>query len=83
MHKIEPFFKQRLQGIAMRLPTQSIRNHVCLARLIVHLQIVILDQFQPSSLPHIQFRLGENILETLVIGVDMENITKQVMSLNF
>jgi hypothetical protein len=46
-------------------------------------QIVIFYQFQPSSLPHIQIRLSENILETLVICVDIAAITYQVMPPKF
>jgi len=59
----------------MRLLTQSIRNHVCLARMIVHLKIIILDQLKSPSLPHIQYRLGKDILETLMISVNIAQIT--------
>jgi hypothetical protein len=37
----------------------------------VHLKIIIFDQFQPSSLSHIQINLGEDIFETFVISVDI------------
>jgi hypothetical protein len=35
------------------------------------LQLIILDQFQPSLLPHVQIRLSEKILQAFVISVDM------------
>jgi hypothetical protein len=37
----------------------------------MYFQIIILDQFQPSSLPHIKISLSENILETLVVSIDI------------
>jgi hypothetical protein len=57
------------------LAAKRICNHVRFAGMIMDLQIIILDQFQPSSLPHIQIRLRENIFETLVVGVDIAVIT--------
>jgi hypothetical protein len=32
---------------------QGIHNHIRIPRVIVNLQIIILDQFQPSSLAHV------------------------------
>ena len=65
----------------MRSPTQGIRYDVCLARVIVHLEVIILDQLKPSSLTHIQLWLSEDVLETFMISVDVAHIAKQVMSL--
>jgi hypothetical protein len=49
----------------MGLAAQSIRNDIHLA--IMNLQIIVLDQFHPSSLAHVQIRLGEDILQALVV----------------
>ena len=58
----------------MRFPTQGIRGDVCLARVIVHLEVIILDQLEPSSLTHIQLWLSEDVLETFMISVDVAHI---------
>jgi hypothetical protein len=50
------------QIIAMCLAAQVIRNDIHLSRMIMNLQIIILDQLQPSSLAHVQIRLGEDIV---------------------
>jgi hypothetical protein len=34
-------------------------------------QLIILDQFKLSSLPHVQIKLSEKILQALVINVDV------------
>jgi hypothetical protein len=61
------------------LAAKRICNHISFAGMIMDFQIIILDQFQPSSLPHIQIRLSENILETLVVSADIAVITHQVV----
>jgi hypothetical protein len=48
----------------------------------MHFQIIVLDQFQPSPLPHIKISLSENVLETLVIRIDITMGSHQVMSPN-
>jgi hypothetical protein len=58
-----------MQAIAMCLSAQCIGHH-------------ILDQFKPSSLPHVKFRLGRNIFEALVISIDIARITKKIMPSN-
>jgi hypothetical protein len=57
--------------VASVFAAQGIGNHICLARVIMNFQLIILDQFYPSSLPHIQVRLSEKILQTFMISVDM------------
>ena len=37
----------------------------------MYLKIIIFDQLKPPSLPHVQLRLGKDILETLIICVDI------------
>jgi hypothetical protein len=68
--------------IASVFAAQGIGNHICLARMIMDFQLIIFDQFQPSSLPHVQVRLDEKILQTLMISVDMHQITKQIVPPN-
>ena len=48
--------------------------------MIMHFKIIILDQFKPSTLPHVEIRLSENVLESLVISVDIAMITKQIVT---
>ena len=47
--------------------------------MIVHFNIIILDQFKPSMLPHVKIRLSENVFEALVIGIDIAMIAKQIV----
>ena len=46
----------------------------------MHFNIIILDQFKPSALPHVEIRLSENVFEALVIGVDIAIIAKQIVT---
>jgi hypothetical protein len=55
----------------MNLAAESIHNYICFAGVIVHLQIVILNELYPPPLMHIQIGLGKDILETFMIGVDV------------
>jgi hypothetical protein len=47
---------------------------------IVNLKIIVLDQLQPSSLPHVQIGLSEKVLQALVISKVMSHIPKKIMS---
>jgi hypothetical protein len=67
------------QVVIVSFVSQGICNHVCLTRLIVNLKIIVLDQLQPSSLPHVQIRLSEKVLQALVISEDMSHIPKKIM----
>ena len=69
--------------MTVRLPTHGIRNYVCLARVVVHLKIIIFNQLKPPSLLHVQLRLCEDVLETLMISVDIAQITQQIAPLDF
>jgi hypothetical protein len=46
----------------------------------VYLKIIIFDQFQPSSLSHIQISLGEDIFETFMVGVDIAMSAHKIVS---
>jgi hypothetical protein len=67
------------QVVTVSFVTQDICNHICLTGVIVNLKLIVLDQLQPSSLPHVQIRLSEKILQTLVIREDMSHIPKKIM----
>jgi hypothetical protein len=67
------------QVVAVSLAAQGICNHIRLTRIIVNLKIIVLDPLQPSSLPHIQIRLSEKILQALVVGEDISHILKKIM----
>jgi hypothetical protein len=62
------------QGVIMGLMAQSIGNNVRLARMIVNLEIIIFDHLKPSSLMHVQLRLGEDIFEALMVSIDIAHI---------
>jgi hypothetical protein len=69
--------------MTMGLMAQSIGNNVCLARMIVNLEIIIFNQLKPSSLMHVQLRLGENIFEAFMVSIDIAHIAQQIMPLDF
>src|ERR1044072_6830756 len=50
----------------MALTAQRISNNICFTRMILHIQIIILNKFQPSALPEVQLPLSEDILQTLM-----------------
>jgi hypothetical protein len=60
-------------------PTKGISHHICLAQVIMNGYIIILYQFEPPTLPQIQLLLSENILETLMIGVDVARLAIKIM----
>ena len=68
--------------MAIALATQSVGDYVSLAWMIVNLQVVVLDQFKPSTLPHVQIFLSEEVLQVLVVGVDITLVPNQVVSPN-
>jgi hypothetical protein len=64
------------------LVAQCIGYHIRFTRVVVNVQIVILDQFKPSSLPLVQLRLCEDVLQTLVIDVNVTLVAHQVVPQN-
>jgi hypothetical protein len=70
------------QVVAVMLATQCIGYNVCLAGVVVDAQIVVLDQLQPSPLPQVQLRLGEDILQALVISINVALVTYQIVPPN-
>ena len=59
------------QTVAIRFPAQSVSNHIGLAWSILDTRIILLNQFDPSSLPEVKIRLSEDVLETLVISENL------------
>ena len=58
-----------------RLPTEGIIYNISFTRVLVDVQIVILDKLYPSSLSHVQLSLGENIFQALMIHVDITAVS--------
>jgi hypothetical protein len=46
----------------MLLLTKGIRNQIRLARIKVNLQVIILDELQPTTFPKVEIFLSEDIL---------------------
>jgi hypothetical protein len=67
------------QVVAVSFVAQGIYNQICLIRMIVNLKIIILDQLQPSPLPHVQIRLSEKVLQALVVSEFVSHIPKNIM----
>jgi hypothetical protein len=44
--------------------------------MIVDFQLIVLDQPEPSSLPHVQIQLGKDVLQAFVVRIDMNHIPK-------
>jgi hypothetical protein len=62
------------QVVVVSLATQRVNNDVCLSRVILNFQLVVLDQFEPPSLPHVQIWLGKYVLHAFVVCIDMNYI---------
>jgi hypothetical protein len=60
----------------MSLMTQRVHNDVCLSQVIVNLQLIVFDQLEPSSLPHVQIWLSKDVLQAFVVHIDMNHIPK-------
>src|ERR1043165_1483484 len=65
------------------LPAQGVCYNIRLARMVLNSTIIVVQKFNPTTLPYVQMLLVENMLETLVIGVDGAFGSVQVMSPNF
>jgi hypothetical protein len=49
----------------------------------VNLEIIIFNQFKPSSLMHVQLWLGEDIFEAFMVSIDIAHIAQQIMLPDF
>ena len=59
------------QTVAICFSAQSVSNHISLAWSILDTRIVLLNHFDPSSLPEVEIRLSEDVLEALVVSEDV------------
>ena len=59
------------QTVSVSLPAQCVSNHIGLAWSILDARIILLNHFDPSSLPEVEIRLSEDVLETLVVSEDV------------
>jgi hypothetical protein len=41
---------------------------------LVHFQLVVFDELEPSSLTHVQIQLGKDVLQAFVVRMDMNHI---------
>jgi hypothetical protein len=57
--------------MGMFLSTQGIFNQIFLPRIVMDLQVIILDGFQPTALPKVKIFLGKDILQALMISIDL------------
>jgi hypothetical protein len=53
----------------MLLPTQGICDQICLAWVVMNLQVIIFNKFQPTVLPKVEILLSEYVLQALMIRV--------------
>jgi hypothetical protein len=67
------------QVVAVMLATQSVGYDVCLAGVVVNVQVVVRDQLQPPSLSQVQFKLGEDIFQALMIGINVALVSHQIV----
>jgi hypothetical protein len=51
--------------VAVSFVAQGIRNDIRFAGVIVNIKIIVLDQLQPSSLPHVQIGLSGKYFKLL------------------
>jgi hypothetical protein len=70
------------QVVAVMLVAQCVGYDVRLAEMVVNAQVVVLDQLQPSPLPQVQFRLGKDTLQALLISIHVALVTHQIVSPN-
>ena len=59
------------QTVAVSLPAQNVSNYIGLAWSIFDTRIILLNHFDPTSLPEVEIRLSEDVLETLVVSEDV------------
>jgi hypothetical protein len=69
--------------MTMCLAAKCIRNHIGFTRMIVYFKIIVLNQFQPTPLPHIKVSLSKDIFEALMVSVNVTLGAHKMMSPNF
>jgi hypothetical protein len=61
------------------LAAQCIGYDVCFTGVVVDVQVIVLDQFEPSSLSQVQLGLCEDLLQALVVGVNVTLVAHQLV----
>ena len=69
-------------AVRVFFPTKGICYYIGLNGMIANLIFVIIEHLYPSSLPHVQFFLIEDLLEAFVICEHCAFCTKKVMTLD-
>ena len=59
------------QTVALSLYAQCVSNYIGLAWSVFNTQIILLNHLDPTSLPEVEIRLSEDVLETLVVSEDV------------
>jgi len=68
VQQIEAFFKERFN---MLFSAKGICYNIGFAWMVMHFNIIILNQLQPSLLSHVQLKPGKDILEALMVSINM------------
>ena len=67
------------QTVAVSLPAQCVSNYIGLAWSIFDTRIILLNHFDPTSLPEVEVWLSEDVLETVMISEDVHFSSQQEM----
>src|SRR3954465_8858739 len=62
------------------LSAERVSDNIRLAGMVVDIDIIILDQLHPSTLPHIQLPLSKNVLKALMICIQLTLVTYQIVA---
>src|SRR3954464_14713265 len=68
-----------ISNIDVALTAQRICNNICFTRMILHIQVIVLNQLQPSALPEVLLPLSENVLQTLMISEYVIAVTNKIV----
>src|ERR1044072_3343223 len=66
-----------IRNIDVALTAQRICNDICFTRMILHIQVIVLNKLQLSALPEVQLPLSENVLQTLMISEYVTAVTNK------
>src|SRR4051812_27833832 len=68
-----------ISNIDVALTTQRICNDICFTRMIMHIQVIVLNKLQQSALPEVQLPLSEIVLQTLVISEYVTTVPNKIV----
>ena len=60
----------------LRCHEENYPTHDLELAVVVNFQLVVHDQLEPSSLPHVQIQLGKDVIQAFVVRIDMNHIPK-------